>query len=515
LRAQCAVAESGHRLRAQCAAAERGHRLRAQCAVAESGHRLRAQRAVAERGHRLRAQRAVAESGHRLPAQRAVADSGLHMRVAIVGAGWAGLAAAVRATQAGHDVTVFETAGMPGGRARSDDDGDAAADNGQHILLGGYTRTLALMRDVGVDVKSALLRLPLAMTCPDGSGFALSAQGHRLVAAAQALWSARGFGWVDKASAVGMTIKWQLRRFRCPPALTVDAMLRLTPTRRVKRRLIEPLCVAALNTPSADASAAVFLAVMRDSLFGARDASDLLLPQRPLAQLLPLPALAWLRARGATVHLRTRVAALEREGDRWRLTTAAEADDLRKPTAPFDQVIVATPATEAARLTQALAPAWSAIAAALAHEPIVTITLTAPKRAWPAPMLALDSDDTTRPAQFAFKLGEQPADADRVTLVVSAAGTWLARGSDAVAAAALAQYRAAFGIVAAEVVELVSVRADKRATFRCSAGVVRPTRAILPRLQAAADYVAGPYPATLEAAVLAGEAAATALQPAD
>ena len=99
------------------------------------------------------------------------------MKVAVVGAGWAGLAAAVRATQAGHEVTVFETAGMPGGRARSDDDGDAATDNGQHILLGGYARTLALMRDVGVDVDERLLRVPLRVTYADGAGFALSPTG--------------------------------------------------------------------------------------------------------------------------------------------------------------------------------------------------------------------------------------------------------------------------------------------------------------------------------------------------
>ena len=430
------------------------------------------------------------------------------LKVAVVGAGWAGLAAAVRATQAGHGVTVFETAGIPGGRARSDDDGDAATDNGQHILLGGYARTLALMRDVGVDVERALLRVPLRVTYADGAGFALSPSGPRLVAAASALWSARGFGWIDKASAVGMTLEWQWRRFRCPPALTVDTLLRRTPTARVRRRLIEPLCVAALNTPSADASAEVFLAVMRDSLFGARDASDLLLPQRPLAQLLPLPALAWLRAHGATVHLRRRVTALERRDGRWRVDSSEPGDDLRKPDASFDQVILATPAPEAARLTQSLAPAWSATAAALAHEPIVTIALHAPKRAWPAAMLALASDDTARPAQFAFKLGEQPADADRVTLVASAAGRWLERGADAVAQAAVAQYRAAFAIAPDEAVDVASVRADKRATFRCTAGVVRPSSAILPGLRAAADYVAGPYPATLEAAVLAGEAAA-------
>ena len=425
------------------------------------------------------------------------------VRVAVIGSGWAGLAAAVRATQAGHDVTVFETAGMPGGRARSDDDSDAATDNGQHVLLGGYARTLALMRDVGVDVERALLRVPLRVTYADGSGFALSPSGPRLLAAARALSGARGFGLVDKLSAIAMSLAWQLRGFRCAPSLTVDALMRHAPTARVHRRLVEPLCVAALNTPSAEASAEVFLAVMRDSLFGARDASDLLLPQRPLAQLLPLPALDWLRAHGTTVHLRTRVDGLRRIDHRWCISPNA---DLR-----FDQVILATPATEAARLTQTIAPEWSATAAALSHEPIVTIALTAPKRAWPATMLALSSDDTNAPAQFAFKLGAQAADVDRVTLVVSAAGRWLERGSDAVAAAAVAQYRRTFAIGDDEAVVLAGVRADKRATFRCTAGVVRPTMDILPGLRAAGDYVRGRYPATLEAAVLAGEAAALSL----
>ena len=431
------------------------------------------------------------------------------MKVAVIGAGWAGLAAAVRATQAGNAVTVFEIAGMPGGRARSDDGGDAATDNGQHILLGGYARTLALMRDVGVDVDKALRRVPLSVTYANGSGFALPPTGPRLLAAAGALWGARGFGAADKLSAVAMSLAWQWRGFRCPPSMTVDQLLRRAPTARVHRRLIEPLCVAALNTPPAQASAQVFLAVMRDSLFGARDASDLLLPQRPLAQLLPLPALAWLRAHGAAVHLRTRVDGLETLDRQWRVLS--NASDLRKPDAPFDQAILATPATEAARLTRTLAPAWSATAAALSHEPIVTIALSAPERAWPAPMLALASDDSAAPAQFAFKLGEQAGGMDRVTLVVSAAGGWLARGADAVAAAAIAQYRRTFAIGDDAAIRLDSVRADKRATFRCTAGVVRPPRAILPGLHAAADYVEGPYPATLEAAVQAGEAAAQAL----
>jgi len=432
------------------------------------------------------------------------------VRIAVVGAGWAGLAAAVRATQAGDDVTVFEAAAMPGGRARSDDAGDGATDNGQHILLGGYARTLDLMRTVGVDVEDALLRVPLRVMHADGSGFALPASGPRLLAAARALVSARGFGALDKLSAVAMTLAWQWRGFRCPPDMTVDQLLRRAPTARVRSRLIEPLCVAALNTPMAQASAEVFLAVMRDSLFGARDAADLLLPRRPLGHLLPLPAVAWLRTNGATVHLRRRVTALAIHDGAWQLACAPGPDDACDPGPPFDRVILATPATDAARLTRTLAPAWSAAAGALAHEPIVTIALTAPPRAWPAPMLALDANDIDAPAQFAFKLGEQPPGVDRVTLVVSAAGRWLERGNEGVATAAVAQYRRSFDIGPGEAVELASVRADKRATFRCTAGVVRPAMDILPGLRAAADWVAGPYPATLESAVTAGEAAARA-----
>jgi hydroxysqualene dehydroxylase len=433
------------------------------------------------------------------------------VRLAVVGAGWAGLAAAVRATQAGHDVTVFETAGMPGGRARSDDASDAATDNGQHILLGGYARTLALMRDVGVDLDRALLRLPLQVTTADGDGFALSPRGPRLVAATRALASARGFGWVDKLSAVAMALGWQARRFRCAPALTVEQLVSRLPTARVTRRLIEPLCVAALNTPMAQASAEVFLAVMRDSLFGRRDASDLLLPRQPLARLLPLPALDWLRAHGAVVHLRTRVTRIDRSAAGWHTASTIADDGLHEAAPPFDQVILATPAPEAARLAQRVAPAWSATAAALAHEPIVTVTLVAPRRHWPAPMLALDSDATGAPAQFAFKVGEQPVGADRVALVVSAAEGWLARGKDAIAVAAAEQYRRLFDVADEQSITVASVRADRRATFRCTPGVARPGRMIAPGLQAAADWVAGPYPATLEAAVLAGEAAAHAL----
>ncbi|MCY7314807.1 MAG: FAD-dependent oxidoreductase, partial [Rubrivivax sp.] len=92
--------------------------------------------------------------------QRSHSHSRRHSRrrVAVVGGGWAGLAAAVRASEAGHRVTLIEMAAQLGGRARRVDVQGLALDNGQHILIGAYSRTLALMATVGADSHALLHR---------------------------------------------------------------------------------------------------------------------------------------------------------------------------------------------------------------------------------------------------------------------------------------------------------------------------------------------------------------------
>src|SRR5512134_1917305 len=83
------------------------------------------------------------------------------MNVAVIGGGYAGMAAAVSLAGRGTPVTVFEAAKTLGGRARRVDYRDAALDNGLHILVGAYGETLRLMREVGADPERVLLRLPL------------------------------------------------------------------------------------------------------------------------------------------------------------------------------------------------------------------------------------------------------------------------------------------------------------------------------------------------------------------
>ena len=405
------------------------------------------------------------------------------MRLGIVGAGWAGLAAAVQAAQAGHRVSVFESARTAGGRARSVLHGDALVlDNGQHILMGAYTQTLALMRTVGVEPGQALLRLPLDLRQADGSGIVLPDTGPPWDAVA-GIVRARGWTWRDKLGLLAATTRWQLAGFRCAPQRSV-ADLCTGLTRRVVDTFIEPLCLSALNTACAQASGQVFLRVLRDALLGGRGGSNLLIPRVPLGQLFPEPAMAWLQTRGHTVHLAHRVAALQREGPCWQI----DGQD-------FDHVLLACPSWDAARLVLTAAPeasTWLAQAQALQFEPITTVYARSRTRL-PRAMTALPAGPGA-PAQFVFDR-RHLAEADGLlAFVVSVSnGT-----REELEQQVLQQGRAQLGL---DDLQALTTIVEKRATFACTPGLARPGTRIAPGLSACGEYVEGPYPGTIEGAV--------------
>ncbi|WP_432725663.1 hydroxysqualene dehydroxylase HpnE [Variovorax sp. W6] len=418
------------------------------------------------------------------------------MRVAVIGAGWAGLACAVEATRLGHAVTLFEAAHMPGGRARRVDNMHGLAlDNGQHILIGAYTATLQLMRDVGVNVEGALLRLPLSLRFADGGGLKLPRLPAPLDLLA-GIFTARGWTWRDKSSLLRTAIGWRLSGFRCTSGTTVaDLCAGLTP--RVMRELIEPLCVSALNTPVAQSSGEVFLRVLKDALFSGSGGADLLLPRADLGVLLPDAAIRWLVQRGATVRIGTRARAIASEAGRWLVDGEA-----------FDQVVLACAPWDAARLVRASglpAAPWCETTEALRFEAIATIYV---RGATPLaePMLALRSDPATAPAQFAFDRSQLGGLQGVLAMVVSANEASREVLEEQVIAQAAAQ-------LGQSNLQLVQTVVEKRATFACTPGLSRPPSTIAPGLQACGDYVEGPYPATLEGAVLSGLAAAKAFAP--
>ncbi len=411
-------------------------------------------------------------------------------RLAVVGAGWAGLAAAIRGAQAGAQVTLYDMAATPGGRARSVQAHGQVWDNGQHILIGAYTRTLDLMRTVGLRLDDVLARMPLALIDAQGHGLRLPG-GTPRGSCVRGVWGHPQWSLAERLALVTQAGLWAVKGFRCEPDRPVAEWCRSLPE-RVQRDLIEPLCVAALNTPSEQASAAVFLRVLRDALFSGRGSADLLLPKRPLGELLPEAATAWLRSHGAPVMLGHRVQRIEESGGAWHIDGQA-----------FDQVVLATPPGEAARLTSAINPAWSAQAAGFDYEPIITAWVDAPVVRTSFPMLALRGG----PAQFAFDLGALGLKSGRLSLVVSGARPWVEAGSADFEAALQAQIRQQLARVLPQGHQLVQVITEKRATFRCVPALLRPPLSVAPGLAAAGDHVQGPYPATLEGAVRSGEAA--------
>lgn len=440
--------------------------------------------------------------------------------VAVIGAGWAGCAAAVELARRGAKVSVFEAARVAGGRARRVQHRGHALDNGQHILLGAYHDTLRTMRTVGLEPSRLLLRLPLQMRYPSG------ADGMDLLAPhlpaplhmAVGVLRARGLSVADKLalarfSTAARWMGWQLN-IDCSVS---ELLARFDQTERLIRLMWRPLCIAALNTVPERASAQVFLAVLRDSLGAARAASDMLLPRVDLSALFPDAAMAYLEQHGGRIYYGGHVRAIDRidridpigsSGELWRLRTEGRND---LPAVDFSQVIIATSPPQAQRL---IAPWDPTVAAAMdfTYQPITTCYLQYPAGlTLPAPMLAL-ADDPERQhwGQFVFDRGQLDSlQAGLLAVVVSTSGVALENGTEALEQAVARQLAEVFRNPALASPVWTDTLTEKRATFECVPELKRPTNATAyPGLWLAGDYTASDYPATIESAVRSGLAAA-------
>ncbi len=399
------------------------------------------------------------------------------MKIAVIGAGWAGLAAAVDLVAGGAAVTLFEAGRVPGGRARTIELDGRKLDNGQHILLGAYRETLDLMRLVGADPDSLLERRPLQVVAGDGFRLALP----RLPApfnVALGLLTARGVDRREKVETALWMNAVQRRGFRLARDLSVAAWLDAAgQTGVLRRRLWEPLCLAALNTPASRASAQLFANVLRDSLGSPRRAdTDLLLPRVPLGDVLPEPAARWLAARCATLRFGERVRRL-----------APGPDGIVVDGEAFDAAVLAVAPQHLAGFLQE--------APRLEYEPIATVYLHYPDTVHlPYPLRQL----TGKFGQWVVDRGD-----GLLACVQSGHGEW-EKLSDHGLAAALQNELGLGGPVRWQ-----RVVREKRATFSCRPGLSRADRVDgQPRLLLAGDHSWADYPATLEGAVRSGRRAA-------
>jgi squalene-associated FAD-dependent desaturase len=434
------------------------------------------------------------------------------IHTAVIGAGWAGCAAAVELAAAGRRVTLFEAARTPGGRARQVTLHGLSLDNGQHILLGAYRESLRLMRQVGIDPDTALLRLPLQMRYPPGTGMdfvaaALPAPLHLAVA----LWRATGLTRTDKLALMRFSsaARWMDWRLNTDCSVT-ELLERFNQTVTLIQLMWRPLCIAALNTPPERASAQVFLAVLKDSLGARRSDSDMLLPRCDLSSLFPSQAAHFVEQHQGQLQTGIRITAIVRDDQGWQLTSAGAIHHA-------DQIVLATDIGNAATL---LAPLTDVTALqALTYEPITTCYLQyPPDRRLPAPFHALiDDPQQQRWGQFVFDRGQLDARQDGLfAVVVSASTEAIAAGKAALASAVAQQLAQAFSRSELTIPIWSQVISEKRATFSCTPGLLRPdSRPPLSGLMLAGDYTVNVYPATIESAVRSGVTAARALLASD
>ena len=266
-------------------------------------------------------------------------------RVHVVGAGLAGLSAALTLADAGRAVTVYEAGPAAGGRCRSYFDRELGCriDNGNHLLLSGNQAAFAWLDRLGTadtlggPANPAFPFLDLAT----GARWTIRPNAGRIP-----WWvlvpSRRvpGVGWREYAAIRAL--------LRAGEGDTVAAVL---PRGELAPRLLEPLAIAALNTRPAEGSARLLAAVMRETLLRGGGACLPRFPREGLSESFVEPAVAALVTRGAAVQFGRRIAGLTLQADR---ATALATQDGPVALGPEDAVVLAVPPPVAAMLLPGL-----------------------------------------------------------------------------------------------------------------------------------------------------------------
>ena len=228
----------------------------------------------------------------------------------IIGAGLAGLSAAVRLTSQGRSVVVHEATAFAGGRCRSYHDASVGMtiDNGNHLLLSGNHAALGYLRGIGAEAQ---------LIGPSSAEFSFAdlASGAR--------WTLRFNDgpipfWVFDAKrrvpGTGVLDYLPLARLLWAPAgKSVGEVIACKGT--LYERLVEPLLLAALNIDAPDGSARLAGAIIRETLAVGGRACRPLIAREGLGTTLIEPALAYLQQRGASVRMEHQLRALRFVGE--------------------------------------------------------------------------------------------------------------------------------------------------------------------------------------------------------
>ncbi|WP_430008944.1 hydroxysqualene dehydroxylase HpnE [Methylophaga lonarensis] len=420
------------------------------------------------------------------------------MKCVVVGAGWSGLAAAVRLSSHGFDVTLLEAAAQPGGRARDVSWGDRVIDNGQHLMIGAYQQMFELIRDVGQNPEALFDRSPLNLVIHSSHYPSLHLNAHSAapwpLPLLKGLMKSLGIRDFVRLLRFSSRISYHLKNHH---STVLQWCQQTAQSDRLISQLWEPLCLATMNTPINEASAQVFARVLKDSLLTKRAHADLLIAKRSLGSVFPTAAIEYLKARQHEVHFQTRVVSVRSKGNK---VIAAETS--QGEVFDCDQLILACHADQITRLL----PAADQIT--FNHYPITTIYLQYPA----------DSRLTTPMIGSSGTLSQWLFDRSSyypglIAVVISGPGPHMQISSERLVEHVCAEICLLQPQMPAASLESKVIR-EKKATFACTASIqaLRPaSQTSLQGLWLAGDHIAHPYPATLEAAISNGISCAQAI----
>jgi squalene-associated FAD-dependent desaturase len=394
------------------------------------------------------------------------------VKVAVVGGGLAGLAAALELVDAGQEVVLHEARPTLGGAVQTlparDGDPEPPPDNGQHIALGCFTEYLRLLQRIGEGGSYLRMRLGLPVYDEDG----------RVATIEPSLPALLRYGHLSARDRVRIPlVTARCRSAKSEPGETFGHLLRgLGASDVAIARFWDVFIRPALNLPADEVDAGAGLFTVRTALLGPRANSDLVLPTRPLGAMHG-------DAAGRVL------------GDRVRLEAKVEAlDDL-----DADAIVVATQPAESARLLGEPPPA-------LEDSPIVSVHLWFDRKLLAQPLAALLGSDAHWVFDRGALTGHEPERGQYLTVVSSGVPELLeVRGRELVDRIA-AQLTARLGDA-----ELLWSRVSREpyATIALRPGVERPgvetSRANVVR---AGTWTDTGWPATMESAVRSGRRAA-------
>ena len=428
--------------------------------------------------------------------------------VHIVGAGWAGLAAAVSLAHRGIPVHVYEAARQPGGRARNVHSQGMDLDNGQHLMIGAYRQMLDLLALMGADVDSLFYRTPQQLHMLDyPSGLRLPrlpAPLHLLMG----MLTSRPLSWGQKLHTLV-----RFNRLLNSPIDTDTSVsdwldTAALPTTYVDN-VLKPLCLAALTTRPEQASARVFQSVLIQTFNGARANTDLLIARKNLGDVFPEQARRFIESRGGRVFCQHKVEQLICENDR------ISAIQLPHGRIPVEQLLLATPAAASARLLSSVENCDTLVnrLQQLSFEPITTVYLQYPEHLrLPCPMTGVVN--ATAEWLFDRRICDQPG---LIAAVISGSGPHDRMDRDDLINRVAGELQHLFDWPAPQTARVIR---EKRACFRCTPDIdrIRPgPQTPISNLHLCGDYVyieetdQPGLPSTLEGALRSGVKCATQL----